>query len=404
MATPRPILIAGGGPVGCITALALARQGLPVHLFEAEAQVNDAPRAATTHAATLEMLAELELVEEVTRRGLVEPKFRIWDRAKRELIVEFDFGLLKNDTRFPYVVQCEQHKLANMTLQRLNSLPQVSVEFSARMTGLEPFDDRVEATVETAAGARKVSGSYLIGADGGRSTVRKALGIEFEGYTHPERFLVLTTPFAFDAEFAQCSRNYFSDPDEWCALFKVTGDDGKGLWRVLFPTRLTETDEQAKDEAAVQGRLQQFFPKHGPYPVVHRNLYNVHQRVAASFRQGRVFLAGDSAHVNNPLGGLGLNFGIHDAVELAALLGRVLRDEAPAAILDQYDRFRRPLNIEYVQQQTIANKKRLEEKDPAQRARSNAALRQTAADPAAHRAYLLRASLIDSVRKRAAAI
>jgi 3-(3-hydroxy-phenyl)propionate hydroxylase len=403
MATPRPILIAGGGPVGCIAALALARQGLPVQLFEAEAQVNDAPRAATTHAATLEMLAELGLVDEVTRRGLIEPKFRIWDRARRELIVEFDFGLLKNDTRFPYVVQCEQHKLANMTLERLRALPHVGVDFSARVTALDQFDDRVEVTVETSAGTRRVSGSYLIGADGGRSTVRKALGIEFEGYTHPERFLILTTPFSFDAEFAQCSRNYFSDPDEWCALFKVTGDDGNGLWRVLFPTRLAETDEQAKDEAAVQARLQQFFPKRGPYPVVHRNLYNVHQRVAASFRKGRAFLAGDSAHVNNPLGGLGLNFGIHDAVELSTLLGRVLRDEAPAAILDQYDRFRRPLNIEYVQQQTIANKKRLEEKDPAQREKSNAALRQTVADPAAHRAYLLRASLIDSVRKRAAA-
>src|SRR5215472_15792067 len=403
MATPRPILIAGGGPVGCISALALARQGLPVHLFEAEAQVNDAPRAATTHAATLEMLAELELVEEVTRRGLVEPKFRIWDRAKRELIVEFDFGLLKNDTRFPYVVQCEQHKLANMTLQRLNALPHVSVEFSARVTGLEPFDDRVEATIETAAGTRKVSGSYLIGADGGRSTVRKALGIEFEGYTHPERFLVLTTPFAFDAEFAQCSRNYSSDPDEWCALFKVTGDDGSGLWRVLFPTRLDETDEQALDADAVEERLQKFFPKFGRYPVVHRNLYNVHQRVAASFGKGRVFLAGDCAHVNNPLGGLGLNFGIHDALELSTLLGRVLRGEGPTRILDQYDRFRRPLNIEYVQQQTIANKRRLEEKDLGIRAKNNEGLRRTAADPVAHRAYLLQASLIDSVRKRAAA-
>jgi 3-(3-hydroxy-phenyl)propionate hydroxylase len=125
--------------------------------------------------------------------------------------------------------------------------------------------------------------------------------------------------------------------------------------------------------------------------------------VAASFGQGRVFLAGDSAHVNNPLGGLGLNFGIHDAVELTTHIGRVLRREAPAEILEQYDRFRRPLNVEYVQQQTIANKKRLEEKDPILRAQSNDALRKTAADPAAHRAYLLRASLIDSVRKRAAA-
>jgi len=131
-------------------------------------------------------------------------------------------------------------------------------------------------------------------------------------------------------------------------------------------------------------------------------MYNVHQRVAASFNRGRVFLAGDAAHVNNPLGGLGLNFGIHDAVELSILLGRVMRHEAPPGILDQYDQLRRPLNIEYVQQQTIANKKRLEEKDPAVRAKNNEALRMTAADPVAHRAYLLRASLIESVRKRAA--
>jgi len=399
----HPVLIAGGGPVGVVTALALARQGIPVHVLEAERSVNDSPRAATTHAATLEMLAELGLIEEVIRRGLIEPKFRIWDRATRELIVEFDFGALEHDTRFPYVVQCEQHKLANMAIERLRGFAHARVDFSTRVTAVQQLGDRVEAVVEGASGLRTVRGTYLIGADGGRSTVRKALGIDFDGYTHPERFLVLTTPFSFDAQYAQCSRNYFSDPEEWCALFKVTGDDGKGLWRVLFPTRLEESDEQALQEDAVQRRLQRFFPKQGRYPVVHRNLYNVHQRVAASFGKGRVFLAGDAAHVNNPLGGLGLNFGIHDAVELSALIGRVLRAEAPASILGEYDRFRRPLNVEYVQQQTIANKKRLEEKDPALRAKSNEALRKIAADPAAHRAYLLRASLIESVRKRAAA-
>jgi 3-(3-hydroxy-phenyl)propionate hydroxylase len=402
MQTDLPIIVAGGGPVGCIMALALARQGIPVELFEAEARVNDAPRAATTHAATLEMLSELGLVDEVIRCGLIEPKFRIWDRASRAVIVEFDFGLLAQDTRFPYVVQCEQHKLANMTLARLRDFPHASVAFSTRVTALQQFSEHVEVTVEGATGARKVRGAYLIGADGGRSTVRKALGVAFEGYTHPERFLVLTTPFSFDAEFAQCSRNYFSDPDEWCALFKVTGDDSKGLWRLLFPTRIEESEVQALDAQAVEARLQKFFPKTGAYPVVHRNLYNVHQRVAAAFSSGRVFLAGDCAHVNNPLGGLGLNFGIHDAVELSGLLGSVLRGEAAVEILDRYDHHRRPLNVEYVQQQTIANKKRLEEKDPVSRARNNDALRKTAANPEAHRAYLLRASLIDSVRSQAA--
>ncbi len=400
MPSERPIIIAGAGPVGVITALALARQGIAVQVFEAEPRVNDSPRAATTHAATLEMLDQLGLIDEVIRRGLIEPKFRIWDREPRRLVVEFDFGVLKDDTRYPFVVQCEQHKLANMTIERLAQLPHASVSFNARVADFTQFPDRVDVTVETASGTRQISGSYLIGCDGGRSTVRKILDIGFEGYTHPERFLVLTTTFAFDGVYAQCSRNYFADADEWAAMFKVSGDDGKGRWRVVFPTRPGETEAQAFDEPAVQQRLQAFFPKAGDYPVLHRNIYNVHQRVAAAFRNGRVFLAGDSAHINNPLGGLGLNFGIHDAVELSGLLGQVLRDEAPTAILDGYDQRRRPLNVEYVQQQTIANKKRLEEKDPAVREKNSAALKATAADPAAHRAYLLRASLIDSVRGR----
>ena len=308
MPPQRPILIAGGGPVGVITALALARQGFAVEVFEAEQRVNDNPRAATTHAATLEILEALGLVDDVMARGLIEPKFRVWDRAARELIAEFDFGVLKDDTRYPFVVQCEQHKLATMTIERLGRLAHASVTFSSRIVDFEQFDDRVEAEVETPSGTRRVAGSYLIGCDGGRSTVRKTLGIDFEGFTHPERFLILTTPFAFDALYAQCSRNYFSDAQEWCALFKVTGDDGKGLWRLLFPTRPGETEEQAFDDHTVQQRLQNFFPKAGDYPVFHRNIYNVHQRVAATFRKGRVFLAGDSAHVNNPLGGLGLEF------------------------------------------------------------------------------------------------
>jgi 3-(3-hydroxy-phenyl)propionate hydroxylase len=394
----RPTLIAGGGPVGVITALALARQGLPVHVFEAEAKVNDAPRAATTHAATLEMLEQLDLVEDVIRRGLVEPLFRIWDRSTGKLVAEFDFGNLKNDTRYPFAVQCEQHKLANLTIERLRAFPHATVEFSARVISISQSSEAVEITVETAVGTRTVKGSYLIDADGGRSTVRKSLGIEFEGYTHPERFLILTTPFDIGTRFPGCTRNYLSHPEDWCAFFKVSGDDGTGLWRVLSSTRLDQTEAELFESAAVEQRLQKFIPKEGRYDVIHRNLYNVHQRVAASFRKGHVFLVGDAAHVNNPIGGLGLNFGIHDAIELAGLLGRVLRGEASADVLDSYDRRRRPLNIEFVQQQTIANKKQMEEKDPVARARNFEQLAATAADPVAHRAYLLRASLLDSVK------
>jgi 3-(3-hydroxy-phenyl)propionate hydroxylase len=167
---------------------------------------------------------------------------------------------------------------------------------------------------------------------------------------------------------------------------------------VVFPTLPGETDEEVFNETSVQQRLQKFFPMSGSYPIVHRNLYNVHQRVAARFSRGRAFLAGDAAHVNNPIGGLGLNCGIHDAVELASLLVKVLRGEESADQLDRYDARRRPINVKYVQEQTIANKKRLEAKDPEARAENFAFLRRTAADPTAHRTFLLRTSLLESVR------
>jgi 3-(3-hydroxy-phenyl)propionate hydroxylase len=395
----HPVLIAGGGPVGVITALALAQRGLEVRVFEAADRVDDSPRAATTHPATLELLADLGLIDEVMARGLVARTFQFWDRPTGRMIAELDHAILKGDTRYPFVVQCEQHKLANLAIERLSGYPNAELRLSARVTAIEPLEDRVRIAIDYGARTETVTGSYLVGADGGRSMVRKALGVPFEGYTLPERFLVLTTPFDFAAERGVCFRNYFSDPDEWANLFKVAGDDGTGLWRVVFPARPGEPDDVVLSDEAVQRRLQKFFPTSGAYPVVHRNLYHVHQRVAATFRKRRVLLAGDAAHINNPIGGLGLNSGIHDAVELADCLTRMRQGE-PAEVLDRYSEHRRSANIEYVQGQTIANKKRLEEKDEAAREASFEHLRRTAADPAAHRAFLLKTSLLGASVKR----
>lgn len=398
-----PVLIAGGGPVGIITAVALAERGIPVRVFEASESVNDAPRASTLHPATLEMLAGMGLLDEIIARGLVARTFQFWDRPTRSVVAEFDHAILRDDTPYPFVVQCEQHKIANMGIARLRAFKNAEVNFASPVTAINPLEDRVEITIETSGKPQTVSGSYLVGADGGRSLVRKSLGIDFEGYTFPERFLVLTTLFDFAAEHGVAYRAYFSDPDEWTNLFKVAGDDGKGRWRAVFPTLPGQTDEDVLSETATETRLQKFFPKTGRYEIVHRNIYRVHQRVAANFRNGRVFLAGDSAHVNNPIGGLGLNCGIHDATHLAKLLSSVLREERPQSDLDTYDTVRRPMNIEYVQQQTIANKKRLEEKDPAVRQANFEHLRRVAADPSAHRAFLMRTSLLESVRKQKAA-
>jgi 3-(3-hydroxy-phenyl)propionate hydroxylase len=398
--TKTRIIIAGGGPVGVVSALACAQHGYAVTLLEAEAEIDDNPRAATTHPSTLEMIARVGLIDQFIKEGLVARYFQFWDKPARVKIVEFDHDTLRDETPYPFVVQTEQHKLARMGIERLKSFRDVEVRFSTRATTVSQDADRATVIAEGPDGTETFRGDFIIGADGGRSTIRKALDIDFEGFTWPERFLVLTTLDDFQELLAGCCyRNYLADPDEWTNLFKVAGDDGKGRWRAVFPTRAEESDEQALGDESTYSRLDRVFPLGRRYNVVHRNLYKVHQRVAAMFRKGRVFLAGDAAHVNNSVGGLGLNGGIHDAMELVDTLHQVITKQAGEELLDRYTRRRRTLNIEFVQEQTILNKKRLEERDPKARQARFDELRAIAEDSTKQREFLLRTSLIASVRK-----
>ena len=380
----RNVIVVGAGPVGTVAALACARFGLNVVLLEEKSRIDDSPRASTTQPPTLEILAELGLIDEYLRVGLVARTFQFWDRPSRRLVAEFDFDRLKGETAYPFVVQTEQHKLANMAIAELRKRGNAEVRMGSRVIGLE--QDAKQVIIKTQDEA--LAADYVIGADGGRSTIRKSLEIEFQGYTWPERFLVITTKFDFQAALGCCLRNYMADPEEWTNLFKVAGDDLKGRWRAVYNTREDETDDEALSDKAVRARLSRVHVPERSRDYLHLNLYAVHQRVAKSFRKGRVFLCGDAAHVNNPIGGLGLNSGIHEAWDLANLLKEKNSD------LDSYERRRRPLNIKYVQEQTIANKKRLEEKEPAARERRFRELKEMADDPLRHKAFLMRASLL----------
>jgi 3-(3-hydroxy-phenyl)propionate hydroxylase len=399
----KTILISGGGPVGLFCALLLGRQGLSVRVFDNNPALQDDPRAATTHPATLDVLDQAGLVEDMMRVGLVTPIFQFWDRPSGEKVAEFDHGLLKDDVKFPFVVQCEQFKTAKLIMQRLQDMTNVEILFNHAVTGVEQDGAQVRVQVDTPAGPQVHSGAYLIGADGGRSMVRKQAGIAFEGFTWEERFLVLTTPFDFNAQRGYCERSYFADPDEWCNCFKVSADGPPGLWRAVFPARQDESVEEIMSDASAQRRLQKFFPAGQDYDIVHRNLYVTHQRVASTFRLGRVLLAGDSAHVNNSIGGMGLNGGLQDAANVSEKLARVLLNGESDRLLDLYSLQRRTVSIEFVQAQSIANKKRLEEKDPVERKKTLGELGETAADPAKARQFLLRSAMI-TLQQRAAAI
>ncbi|MGC1778372.1 MAG: FAD-dependent monooxygenase [Xanthobacteraceae bacterium] len=398
----KRVIVVGAGPVGAITTLALVQKGIPVLLIEAEPEPVEDQRAATLHAPTLAMLAALGLERQAfaddASGGFQAPLFQFRDRASGELVATFDIRLLDGEVSYPFVLQWEQYKLVRAVLPLVAQKGLAELRFATKLTGLTQHADHVDIAVENADGETEtLRGAYVIGADGGRSAVRRLSDIDFEGFTWEERFIKIATSFDFSAGTGYCTRNYFSDPDEWLNLFKVKGVGPPGYWRGIMPVMAGETDEQALGMDSIQRRLHSIYDKSGDFDIPYYALYSVHQRVAATFNKGRVFLAGDSAHVNNPIGGMGMNGGIHDAVNLAEKLAAVWYRRADASVFDRYTRQRRKAQTDFVQAQSILNKKTLSEKDPVIRRQHLDDLRRTSEDVALHKKYLFRSSLIDSL-------
>ncbi|MEI7738652.1 MAG: NAD(P)/FAD-dependent oxidoreductase [Betaproteobacteria bacterium] len=388
------VLISGAGPVGLVSALKLSLAGFKVTVFESADQLNMDLRASTFHPPTLDMMATFGLTDQLISQGLIARYTQQRDR-KEGVVAEFDMELLKGETNFPFRLQCEQWKLTQLIKKQLDKNPDVKILFNAKLESVTQSHTEVEAKVKVLDETQLFKGEYLIGADGAWSSVRTSLGIEFEGFTYPERFLVISTTFPYEKHLPKLSFvNYCSDPIEWCVLLKVPS-----LWRVLFPTKVDESDEDVLSDSSVQSRLQHLLPQPNDYQADHRTLYKIHQRVAKSFRQNRIFLAGDAAHINNPLGGMGMNGGVHDAMNLCEKLIDVVIHRQDSSVLDRYERQRRSIAIEYINANTARNKKMLEESDPAVRLKSQQELRAIAENPKSAKAYLFKTSMLDALKK-----
>jgi len=394
------VIVIGAGPVGLCLALRLAQQDIAsvvVEELRPDNFLEQVPRAGTNHPATLELLDAIGLYKRLEPRGIVAPLFHYWDRHENRLVAEFDHAHLRDDTAFPYVLQCERIKIVEEALKLAQAHPLIDVRLATTFTAFTQGADRVVAQVTNAAGeAETVAGAYLVSAEGARSIVRKQLDIAFEGFTYSDRTLNIEVAYDF-RRHGFTERNYISDPTEWSNLFHWKGPPDR--WRVHFPTAADEDEAAICRPEALQARLQRLLPTGADFAIVGSNLYTVHQRVAQRFRAGRAMLAGDAAHVNSPIGAMGMNSGVHDAFNLADKLAGILRGELSEDQLDRYERQRRHVALAHTQAQTMRNKKLLAEKDPAVRARNHDELRRTAEDPKLARAFLLRTSLIESLRE-----
>ncbi|MBI1682990.1 FAD-dependent oxidoreductase [Caulobacter hibisci] len=392
------VVVAGAGPVGSVAAYRLAQLGIDVLLLESGARCPEDLRASTMHPPTLDMMQELGVLDELEAQGLRAPIYHYRNRVTGE-VMAFDMGELGDISAHPYRLQCEQFKLARLMTAKLAEHPRGEVRFSHRLAHFVQDDQGVTVSIEAPFGIEQVRCDYLIGADGANSIVRKWLDIEFEGFTYPEKFLTLSTDWPLEDHFNGLAHvNYVADPKEWCVLLRVPS-----LWRILVPASGEESDESLLSDAKKNAVLGGLLGDGETVQTVHRTLYKVHQRVAKTYHVGRVLLAGDAAHLNNPLGGFGMNSGIHDVWSLTQKLADILIDKAdPEKLLPLYDRQRRAVMHKFIQTQTIANKAAMEAGTAEAYAEREAKMRQILADPDQRREYLLLQSMYKSLELEAA--
>jgi 2-polyprenyl-6-methoxyphenol hydroxylase-like FAD-dependent oxidoreductase len=397
MKASEKVIIVGGGPVGLLCALNLAVHDVPVLVLEAHSELFMDLRAGSFHPPTLEVMQPLGLTEKLMAIGIPVRKWQLRDREKG-VVGTFELSLLSDETPFPFRLHLEQHRFTPIVLDELRKLPNAEVRFSCRVENVTQDSQGVHVVAQTPGGPEQFDAGWVIGADGGGSVVRKSAGIEFDGFTFPERFALISTTYDL-GQHGFTDTAYISHPIEWCAVFRLPDQGPPGLWRFLYGGDPNESEQDALADTTIEKRLQSVQPKPVPYEIVHRTIYRVHQRVATTFRNGRMLIAGDAAHLNNPIGGFGLNCGLQDAMSLTDKLARVIRGDASDELLDLYVRQRRTANIEYVQEASIRNKRLLEETDESIRLSRLDDMRRASCDPSLAKAVLMRSSMIDSMRR-----
>lgn len=385
------IVVVGAGPVGMTAALGLARRGVPVTVLESGDDLSDESRASTFHPPSLQILRDLGVVDELLQIGLKAPCFQ-YRGHNREIIAHLDMSVLAQDTDFPFRLQCEQSKLTRIIRRHLEAMPHVTLRFGAKVERVEVGTNRAYVFLPGDGFDPSYTADWVLGADGANSSVRRSLGIAFEGVTYPERFLVASTTHEFRDDIPDLALvSYLHDPDDWGVLLRTPSH-----WRALFPIDPRQPDQEALEPHHVQARLQRLVPIDEPYHVIHSTIYAVHQRVAATFALSRVLLLGDAAHINNPLGGMGMNSGLQDAHAAVDALAYVLAGGDPARAVKTYAQVRRDAAVLDVQQNTHKNYEDMRQADTRLREARQIEMAETAADPQRTRAYLRVASMLAS--------
>jgi len=326
-----PIGIAGAGPIGLTTALGLVHHGLPVVVFEEDAELSGDTKAGTTLTRTLEVLNRYDALGPVLRAAVRIDEIGDIDRRTNKASSSVVTGALTEDTRFPFVINIPQNDLEPALNETLQRKAPGALRLGHKVVGFEQHSDHVEVQVEHDGEVRTEKVRYLLACDGGRSPIREQLGITVEGHTLAERYMLVDILADLDVanprDYPYLA--YFGDPEEWMIIVRQPH-----CWRFLYPLHEGQS-EPTPEELADKAR--RFIGDVDELEVLGQNVYTVHHRVADRWRDGRVFLMGDAAHLITPMWALGLNTGVLDASNLPWRLAWVERGWAEPTLLDGYE-------------------------------------------------------------------
>ncbi|MCX6456920.1 MAG: NAD(P)/FAD-dependent oxidoreductase [Actinobacteria bacterium] len=369
MSEPQ-VIIAGAGPVGLVTALGLAQKGIQVLVLEKNSiEVPPQWRGSTIHPPTLAIFDELGLADEIIA-GAIKVEVLQYRDLEIEEVVNFGYDCLDGQVKFPFRLQYEQYKVLKLLRTAASTNPKIEINYNTLIESVTQDSDGVSVQVTNNRATHILRAGWLVGADGSHSAVRKALGIELDGFTYPYPTTVVATPFKFEDHFAGLAPvTYWSGPTGRLSMIRTPD-----IWRIAMTTPLEGVDISSDDRGSISEPTQDFIVaidlllsrlpgvSLADLELKQYEVYRSHQRIAREFSVDRVALAGDAAHLTTTNGGMGLNSGVQDAAALVKALEAAIAQNS-AGPISQYARERKEFCTNFLQPTTTTNHKTVDNPD-----------------------------------------
>ncbi len=405
MSEPQ-VIIAGAGPVGLVTALGLAQSGIRVLVLEKNSiEVPPQWRGSTIHPPTLAIFDKLGLADEIIA-GAIKVEVLQYRDLEIEEVVNFSYDCLDGQVKFPFRLQYEQYKVLKLLRTAASSNTKIEIRYNSLTESVTQDSDGVLVQVSEGGVTKSVRAGWLVGADGSHSAVRKALGIELDGFTYPYPTTVVATPFKFEDHFAGLAPvTYWSGPTGRLSMIRTPD-----IWRIAMTTPLEGVDISSDDRGSIAEPTQDFIVaielllkllpgvSLADLELKQYEVYRSHQRIAREFSVDRVALAGDAAHLTTTNGGMGLNSGVQDAAALVKALVAAISQNSYLPI-SAYAKERKEFCTNFLQPTTTTNHKAVDNPDyNARKSRLNELSADTS-NPEIVKQVIARASMISELVK-----